>query len=156
MPFRSLPLPVPGRLWLHAMPGRREDWERFVALAREAQLQRIVCLTPRGEIAALSPEYLAAIEQNALPCALQEIAMADFGVSADAQAFAAAVRELAEALRAGESALLHCAAGIGRTGTLAACVLKALGLPTEQALRRVAEAGSSPQSAIQSGWVDAF
>lgn len=157
-PFRALPLPAPvaGRLWLHAMPGRREDWLEFLRRAEAAALTRIVCLTPRAEIAVLSPEYLHAIEEELLPCALQEIAMADFGLSADAQAFADGVRELAKALRGGESALLHCAAGIGRTGTVAACVLKALGLPTAEALACVAAAGSRPESALQSGWVDAF
>ncbi|MBN8504060.1 MAG: tyrosine-protein phosphatase [Burkholderiales bacterium] len=158
MSFRPLPLPatVSGRLCLHSMPGRREDWLAFLRMADEAGLQRIVCLTPRHEIALLSPEYLHAIEEELLPCRLQELAMADFGLSADAQAFADGVRELAQALRDGESVLLHCAAGIGRTGTVAACTLKALGLPTYDALARVAEAGSRPESALQSGWVHAF
>lgn len=138
------------------MPGRREDWPVFLEMASTARLNRIVCLTPRAEVAALSPEYLAAMECGTLPCHLQEIPMADFGVSDSARLFAAGVRELARALEAGESALVHCAAGMGRTGTVAACVLKALGLPTDDALLRVAAAGSSPQSALQSGWVDAF
>ena len=43
-----------------------------------------------------------------------------------------------------------------RTGTVAACVLKGLGLPVEDSLRRVREAGSNPQSAVQSGWVEQF
>ena len=38
--------------------------------------------------------------------------------------------------------VLHCAAGIGRTGTTAACLLKGLGLSTAQALKQVREAGS--------------
>ncbi|GAB3669793.1 protein-tyrosine phosphatase family protein [Ramlibacter alkalitolerans] len=53
------------------------------------------------------------------------------------------------------SVLLHCAAGMGRTGT-AACVLKALGLATPEALQRVRDAGSNPQNAEQSGLVDWF
>jgi protein-tyrosine phosphatase len=51
---------------------------------------------------------------------------------------------------------LHCAAGIGRTGSTAACVLKALGLSTGEALQRVLDAGSNPQNAQQSGLVDWF
>lgn len=156
MSFRPLPVPAPGLLWLHSMPGRREEWSEFLAMAEAARLTRIVCLNPRGELAALSPEYLAAIEAGTLPCAFQEIPMADFGVSENARLFTLGVRDLARALEAGESALLHCAAGIGRTGTVAACVLKALGLSTDEALLRVTAAGSSPQSALQSGWVDAF
>lgn len=158
MSFRPLPLPagVPGRVWLHAMPGRREAWSDFVTLARAAALTRIVCLTPWREVEAGSPAYAHAIQQQQLPCPWQALPMADFGLHADAQAFADGVRELAQALRASESVLLHCAHGIGRTGTVAACVLKSLGLATEDALHTVQRAGSNPQSALQSGWVDAF
>ena len=60
------------------------------------------------------------------------------------------------ALRGGESVLLHCAAGIGRTGTAAACVLKQLGLDNDSALARVRQAGSNPENALQSGLVDRF
>ena len=66
------------------------------------------------------------------------------------------MQDLAVALRRGESVLLHCAAGIGRTGTAAACVLKALGLPAQHALQRVRDAGSNPQNAEQSGLVAWF
>jgi len=52
--------------------------------------------------------------------------------------------------------LVHCAAGIGRTGTVAACLLKRLGVPTAVALRRVREAGSNPESALQSGLIERF
>jgi protein tyrosine/serine phosphatase len=158
MSFRQLPLPatVPGRLWLHGMPARAEPWEQFESLAAAAGLTRIVCLTPLAEIAARSPAYLCAIEQGRLPCAIEMLAMADFGVGDDAELFQHRVRALAERLRDGESMLLHCAWGIGRTGTVAACLLKALGLDTASALARVQAAGSNPQSALQSGWVDAF
>lgn len=158
MPLRPLPLPagVSGRVWLSAMPGRDEDWDDFLAHAARAGLSRIVCLTPLREIAARSPDYLLAIEQDRLPCAIEMLAMADYGVSDDALLFQQQVRGLAERLRGGESLLLHCAWGIGRTGTLAACLLKTLGLDTEAALARVQAAGSNPQSALQSGWVEAF
>ena len=48
------------------------------------------------------------------------------------------------------------AAGLGRTGTVAACVLKTLGLDTPQALQHVRDAGSNQQNAEQSGLVDWF
>ena len=44
---------------------------------------------------------------------------------------------------------MHCAAGIGRTGTLAVCVLLALGLGAAEARAAVRSAGSSPQTAAQ-------
>ncbi len=61
-----------------------------------------------------------------------------------------------QALERGDAVLLHCAAGMGRTGSTAACVLKALGLHRDDALQRVRDAGSNPQNAQQSGLVDWF
>ncbi|MEO5672109.1 MAG: tyrosine-protein phosphatase, partial [Ramlibacter sp.] len=66
------------------------------------------------------------------------------------------VHQIADALRRGDAVMMHCAAGIGRTGTTAACVLKALGLSNDEALQRVLDAGSNPENAHQSGLVDWF
>jgi predicted protein tyrosine phosphatase len=162
MPFRNLPLPdtttgaVPGALWLASMPGRLEPWEEFLQQARSARLSRIVCLTPRDEVTALSKPYDRALRLNQLPCAWMHLPMQNFALSGNAAAYRAGVHDLAQALRSGESVLLHCAAGIGRTGTTAACVLKRLGLPSAEALQRVRQAGSNPETAVQSGLIDSF
>lgn len=158
MSFRPLALPpgIAGRVWLSPMPGRLQPWDRFVAEARAAGLTRIVCLTPREEIAELSPDYAAAIEARTLPCQWQALTMRNYGVAQELQGFKAGVEEMAVALGGGEVLLLHCAAGIGRTGTAAACLLKRLGLSTDAALQQVREAGSNPESARQSGWIEAF
>lgn len=158
MPFRSVPLPAqaPGQLWLQSMPGRLESWGAFLDEARLRQLNLVVCLNPLEEVAQLSPHYHKAIAEGRLPFRWQHLPMRDFGLGADPAAFRQGVEQLAQTLVLGQHVLLHCAAGIGRTGTVAACVLKALGLPAEQALRSVREAGSNPQSALQSGWIEQF
>ena len=158
MPFRpvTLPAPVPGKLWLHSMPGRLESWDEFLDEARRVRLGLIVCLNPMTEVQGSSPLYHHAVEQNALPCALLHMPMRDFGLGDDGEEFRAAVLRVVEALRGGDSVLLHCAHGIGRTGTMAACTLKALGLPTLQSLTQVRDAGSNPQSASQTGWIHQF
>jgi atypical dual specificity phosphatase len=115
-----------------------------------------LCLTPRDELARLSPAYDAAIRAGGLPFAWQSLPMQDYGLSADAQRFVDGIEDAALAVESGAALLLHCAAGIGRTGTAAACLLKRLGLPTEDALRRVQQAGSNPQSALQSGLIERF
>ncbi|MBB5206099.1 atypical dual specificity phosphatase [Inhella inkyongensis] len=157
MNLRALPLPVglPGRLWLHSMPGRLEPWAQFEALAAQAGLSRIVCLTPWDEIDRLAPAYGRAIHAQP-PWHWQHLPMQDFGLHSDAQSYADGVGQIVAALRQGESVLLHCAAGIGRTGSTAACVLKSLGLSADAALAQVRAAGSNPQSAAQSGLLDAF
>lgn len=158
MSLRSVDLPsdVPGSLWLGAMPGRFEAWSTFEAQAKRAQLTLVVCLTPRSELAELSPRYHTALTQGETPFRWLNLPMPNFGVPQDAAGFRRDVRDIAHALQRGEAVMLHCAAGLGRTGSTAACVLKSLGLSTEDALRRVRDAGSNPQNAQQSGLVDWF
>jgi protein tyrosine/serine phosphatase len=82
--------------------------------------------------------------------------MHNFGLPDDPAAFRDGVRSVSEALLRGEAVMMHCAAGLGRTGSAAACVLKALGLDTDEALQRVRDAGSNPQNAKQTGLVNWF
>ena len=156
--LRALPLPdgVLGRVWLGPMPGRLEPWPEFLSTARAAGLTHVLCLTPRDELARLSPAYDAAIRSGELPFVWQALPMDDYGLSADAQRYCDGIEALAIAVEAGAVVLLHCAAGIGRTGTTAACLLKRLGVPTAAALQRVRQAGSNPQSALQSGLIERF
>lgn len=158
MTFREVDLPpeVPGTLWLAAMPARMEPWPEFEARARRRNITLLVCLTPRNEVAELSPVYDRKIGQPGLPFRWELLEMPNFGVPRDREAFRSRVEGLAVALQRGEGVLLHCAAGLGRTGSTAACVLKALGLESGEALRRVRAAGSNPQNAAQSGFVDWF
>lgn len=152
----QLPPEVPGQLWLGAMPGRFEAWSAFELQAERAHLGLVVCLTPRSELAELSPQYHAAVVAGRVPFKWQQVAMRNFGLPEDAAAFRRDIQAIADALRAGTAVMLHCAAGMGRTGTAAACVLKALGLDANTALQRIRDAGSNPQNAEQSGLVDWF
>jgi protein-tyrosine phosphatase len=151
-----LPPEVSGTLWLSSMPGRFSPWQAFDLEARRAGLALVVCLTPRHEVAELSPAYHAALVQGTLPFRWQNLPIPNFGLPDDPPAFRREVARIADALRGGDAVMLHCAAGLGRTGTVAACVLKALGLEQAQALERVREAGSNPQNAQQSGLVGWF
>ena len=152
----QLPPEVPGQLWLGAMPGRFESWSAFESQAERSRLRLVVCLTPRPELAELSPEYHAAVVAGRVSFRWQQVAMRNFGLPEDPAAFRRDIAGIASALNAGDAVMLHCAAGVGRTGTAAACVLKALGLDASEALQRVRDAGSNPQNAEQSGLVDWF
>jgi protein-tyrosine phosphatase len=158
MSLRRLRLPegVPGQVWLGPMPGRFETWSAFREEARRAALSAVVCLAPREELAELSPEYHAAIGRGSLPFRWLNVPMRNFGLPEDPAAFRRDIAAIARSLHAGEVVLLHCAAGLGRTGSAAACLLKALGMEAGEALERVREAGSNPQNAEQSGLVHWF
>lgn len=158
MAFRAVNIPahLSGELWLQSMPGRLESWGSFLDEARAKSLNLVVCLNPLEEVAQLSPAYHKAIAEGRLPFRWQHLPMRDFGLGADPAAFRQGVEQIAHSLVLGERVLLHCAAGIGRTGTVAACVLKAHGQSVEAAVAAVRHAGSNPQSALQSGWIDKF
>ena len=91
-----------------------------------------------------------------MPFRFNHIPMRNFGLAAQADLFRSALEGVADDLARGEVVLLHCAAGMGRTGTVAACLLKRLGLLRQEALDRVRAAGSNPESAVQTGLVDTF
>jgi protein-tyrosine phosphatase len=65
---------------------------------------------------------------------------------------------LAERVFAGQGVAIHCRAGIGRSATLAACVLICLGTDGEVALDMIAEARGVevPETEEQRQWVLAF
>lgn len=138
------------------MPGRVESWASFLDEARLRNLTLVVCLNPLSEVAELSPRYHKAIAEGRLPFRWQHLPLRDFGVGIDPAQFRQGIEQLSHSLMLGDQVLLHCAAGLGRTGTVAACVLKHLGLATDEALRTVQQAGSNPQSALQSGWIEQF
>jgi protein-tyrosine phosphatase len=109
----------------------------------------MVSLAPFDEIREKSPEYAEAIEADAVPCQLWRLAICDYQGPDDDQAFWQLATQVAGTLRGGNNVLVHCGAGIGRTGMFAITVLMALGLSDGEAQRRVSAAGSAPERPAQ-------
>jgi protein-tyrosine phosphatase len=149
----ALPSGIEGSLLLDAMPGRREPLERTWREVARERVDVIVSLADLDETRRESPEYAAAIIAGAVPCERLELPAADYGVPDDRSVFCDVVRDVAARLRAGQCVLVHCCMGIGRTGTLAVCVLVALGEPLPRAESVVAASGSSPMSPEQDNLV---
>ena len=150
--FRPVAMPagVEGRLYLHAMPGRREPLSQSWSEIADSGIAVLVSLTGFEEIRAASPELAAAIVSGSVPCEHVTFDIPNFGVPEQEDEYLRFVREMATRVRSGDSLLIHCHAGIGRTGTLAVSILTALGEPLESALRVVRDADAGPVNDAQS------
>jgi protein-tyrosine phosphatase len=149
--FRQVELPaeVSGHLSLYSMPGRYEPLVETWSEVQRLAVAAIVSLAPLDEIREKSPEYAESIETNAIPCQLWRLAICDYQGPDDDQAFWQLATRVMETLRQGDNVLVHCGAGIGRTGMFAIAVLMALRLVDEEAQRRVKAAGSEPERLAQ-------
>jgi protein-tyrosine phosphatase len=149
--FRLAELPIEkcGKLYLHSMPGRREFLKEAIERVQGLRIGRVIRLAPLDEVERKSPAYFAAIREGRLPWVDEEVDVKDYGVPQDQEAFLEKAMSVADSLRGGERVLVHCGAGVGRTGVFATCVLMALGLPRGEADRRVREAGSGPETEEQ-------
>lgn len=144
--FRRVKLPadVHGRLFLHSMPGCFETLEECWGRLRATGVQTIVNLTQPGEMRRKSPAYAEALRNGRVPCPVVSFPVKDCASPRNLEAFWELAFDLAQRLKAGKRILIHCAAGVGRTGSLATCVLVALGETPEAAGEAVWAAGSQP------------
>jgi len=150
----SVPSNAAGRLLLHSMPGRRERLDECWREAESVPVHAIICLASDEEIAQKSPSYLAAITSGDVPCQRWPLGVPDYGVPSDESGFLDLASQVADSLKNGLNVLVHCGAGIGRTGMFAALVLMRLRIPLEESLKRVKAAGSGPETAAQRAFLD--
>jgi protein-tyrosine phosphatase len=129
----EIPLPnSPGRLWLCGKHAIGPDPE---AALRHLQLTTVVCLTQRRELSDRFPDYVAWLDANvgerAIWFPIHDLSAPDLA-SMDPL-----FSQLTERLERGEGLLVHCAAGIGRSGTTAVALCMIYGMPRDEALRHV-------------------
>lgn len=139
----EIPLPaVPGRLWLcgkHAIgPGPRLVLDRI-----GVDDAHIVCLVHRHEIADRYPEYVRWLDtsDDRTWFPIPDLSAPPF------DELLVLCRSVADLIASGRNVVAHCAAGMGRAGTLAVAVSMILGTPAERALAevRAARPGAGPE-----------
>ena len=136
------------------MPGRNEPLLEFAQAALLCEIHTVVCLAEWDELHQKSPEYAKLVESNTAAWIQLLFPIPDFSVPTDKRKFLVFSRTCADEIEAGRRILIHCGAGIGRTGTLAALVLMHLSVPLTAALRSVKAAGSHPETPQQYALVE--
>src|SRR3954470_4001166 len=149
-----IPLPrAAGQLWLCG--------KHFVAPDAEAALARVgaktvVCLTEEHELAGRYDEYVRWLDDNAPERAVW-FPIPDLHAP-EVDAVSPFLADLNIRLRRGDTVLMHCGAGIGRAGTMAAAVLVTLGVAPKDAVATVAahRPMAGPESGVQTEFLHAL
>src|ERR1043166_1039360 len=144
----NLPVEVAGRLFLHGLPGRRETIDAFLIAVAGHSIGCVVCLEESDKLATKSPDY-AALRGGSTPWERIDHPIPDFSPPRDLDGFWATACKVSAKLCTRDNVLIHCGAGIGRTGMMAMAVLLASGVAFKDAKRRVRAAGSGPETAEQ-------
>jgi protein-tyrosine phosphatase len=144
-----------GRLSMTILPGRR-DYSRNLAddlaTMRDEGVDAVACLVPVAEMGSYGvPELLDRYNDEQIECYHLPIADQRACTRSDAVEL---VQWCRSHLDAGRHVMLHCVGGIGRTGLIAACVLKAYGLDSEAAINFVRNART--RRAIETPQQEAF
>ena len=130
----QIPLPSgDGRLWLS---GKHFVGPDPASAMRAIGATTIVCLTESRELADRYPQYVEWLSDNAGEVALT-FPIPDLGAPDLDQAIAL-IDLLLHRLETGHGLLIHCAGGIGRSGTIAVALLMAMGAKRTDAIATVA------------------
>ena len=141
-----------GQLWMCGKHAIGPDPE---ALLADIDATTVVCLTERFELEDRYPQYVAWLDSNQ-PTRAVWLAIADMHAPSldESQRLVADIRSR---LAAGERIIIHCAAGLGRAGTVVACLLVSMGMTVQAALAHVGahRPMAGPEAGVQRALIDA-
>jgi protein-tyrosine phosphatase len=129
-------IPLPGGSGALSLCGKHAIGPDPDAALRRSGATTVVCLVEEHELTDRYPEYLEWLRarrgERALWFPIHDLHAPSLESARDL------VGTLVARLHTGEHLLIHCGAGIGRAGTVAACVLLELGMEHDEALAHVA------------------
>jgi len=145
-----------GNLAIMAAPRLDEQLESAIMGWRDEGVDTVVSLLEWSEIPNLTDSERMLCEEFGIEffsCPLRDKTVPDM-----VGPFANMAHQLADRLAAGKSVAIHCRAGIGRSTTLAACVMILLGVDGAVALDMIAAARGLevPETEAQRQWVLGF
>jgi protein-tyrosine phosphatase len=145
-----------GEIFLHSMPGKNEELHDIMEELKSKKVLRIFCLTDKKEIEEKSPNYFDAVYYGHYESIyITYCPNPDFGIPTkekDLKVYDKAIHQAFNTLKSG-NILIHCQGGIGRTGTFATILMRKIGLPFDDALKLVHDAGSHPGNTEQINFV---
>jgi protein-tyrosine phosphatase len=140
-------IPVPslvGRLWLC---GKHFIGPNYSAALQRVNASHVVCLVREGELRGRYDEYLAWLQakDGSTWYPIHDLS------SPPIEEILSLYQGVVDRLRRGESVIVHCAAGVGRAGTLAVAVCQIAGMPLDEALSHVRQhrPGAGPEVGSQ-------
>lgn len=147
----------PGRVAISAKP-RAGDWlADEIGRWRLSGVNHVVSLLEAHEVHELG------LQSEGIVCEAEGITFLGFpiidrGVPESMARTRTLAASCAEAILNGESVLIHCRAGIGRSSLIAACVLASLGIAPDEAFDRIRAARGTlvPDTQGQTDWVLAY
>lgn len=147
----------PMRLAVMPRP-RAGDWlEEEVSRWHQANISCIVSLLQPCEVQELAlTSELALCQANGIE--FLQFPIQDRGVPESLACTVQLVQGLVQRLHNGRAVAIHCRAGIGRSGLIAACVLLNLGISVTDAFALISQARSVsvPDTAEQIDWANQF
>jgi len=145
-----------GNLAIMAAPRPAEQLEAIILDWKDEGVDVIVSLLEESEIPGLTEAERSLCDEVGVE--FFSFPVRDKTVPDSADTLAIIARRLADRVASGKSVAIHCRAGIGRSTTLAACVLILMGVDGDIALDMIAAARGLevPETEAQRQWVLGF
>jgi protein-tyrosine phosphatase len=139
--YNILTLPgYEGRIFMGRAPGYGADTSEHLREIKALGISKVYCLQEEEELLYISNggENIAKRRESLSELGIELVhsPVKDFGVPSKEQASELADSVLSD-VRSGKNILIHCMGGLGRTGTMSACVLVRHGLSPAAAVAMV-------------------
>ncbi len=145
------------RLGLMARPRGGEWLDQEISALRQSQVDTLVSLLEPTEVRELELKEESSLCAK-VGIAFRAIPIPDRGVPESFSRLAPVISELHAELLHAKAVVIHCRAGIGRTGLVAGCLLHCLGVPYKDIFHLLSRSRgvAVPDTSAQIEWVERF